>query len=92
MLVNVDDLFLDLQLTRLYRSGHVFVLPTQAGEGAGLPFIEAMSNSIPVIATGWGSHTGFPQPRQFVACPLYPRQHDNLKCFGHCAVLRFTLY
>jgi len=43
------------ELKGLYTLGDVFVLPTR-GEGAGLPFIEALSSGVPVIATGWGGH------------------------------------
>lgn len=46
----------------LYRQAHVFVLPTR-GEGVGLPFLEAMASGIPVIATGWGGHMDFLNPR-----------------------------
>jgi glycosyltransferase involved in cell wall biosynthesis len=42
----------------VYTLGHAFVLPTR-GEGVGLPFIEALSSGIPVIATGWGGQMDF---------------------------------
>jgi len=57
VLVNVDTVP-DAQLAQLYRSADVFVLPTR-GEAAGLPFLEAMSCGLPVIATGWGGQTDF---------------------------------
>lgn len=46
------------ELIGLYTLGNVFVLPTR-GEGVGLPFIEALSSGIPVIATGWGGQMDF---------------------------------
>ncbi|GGG17039.1 glycosyltransferase family 4 protein [Paenibacillus abyssi] len=46
------------KLKEIYRTGHAFVLPTR-GEGVGLPFLEALSSGIPVIATGWGGHMDF---------------------------------
>ncbi|MBM7691478.1 glycosyltransferase involved in cell wall biosynthesis [Peribacillus deserti] len=45
-------------LKGLYTLGNAFVLPTR-GEGVGLPFIEALSSGIPVIATGWGGQMEF---------------------------------
>lgn len=46
------------QFRGIYTLGNVFVLPTR-GEGVGLPFIEALSSGIPVIATGWGGQMDF---------------------------------
>ena len=46
------------KLSGVYTLGHAFVLPTR-GEGVGLPFIEALSSGIPVIATGWGGQMDF---------------------------------
>ncbi len=46
------------ELPGLYTLGNAFVLPTR-GEGVGLPFIEALSSGLPVIATGWGGHMDF---------------------------------
>lgn len=46
------------QLKGLYTAGDAFVLPTR-GEGVGLPFIEALSSGLPVIATGWGGQMDF---------------------------------
>lgn len=46
------------ELAGLYTLGNVFALPTR-GEGVGLPFIEALSSGIPVIATGWGGQMDF---------------------------------
>jgi len=46
------------EIRGLYTLGDAFVLPTR-GEGVGLPFIEALSSGIPVIATGWGGQMDF---------------------------------
>ncbi|WP_240417719.1 glycosyltransferase [Paenibacillus periandrae] len=46
------------KLKALYASGHAFVLPTR-GEGVGLPFLEALSSGVPVIATRWGGQMDF---------------------------------
>jgi glycosyltransferase involved in cell wall biosynthesis len=42
----------------LYQAAHVFVLPTR-GEGWGLPMVEAMSMSLPVIATNFSGPTAY---------------------------------
>ncbi|MBB6637470.1 glycosyltransferase [Cohnella thailandensis] len=47
-----------VQLAGLYALANAFVLPTR-GEGVGLPFMEALSSGIPVIATGWGGQMDF---------------------------------
>jgi glycosyltransferase involved in cell wall biosynthesis len=44
----------------LYRSCHVFVLPTK-GEGWGLPLIEAVASGLPIITTQWGGQCEFLQ-------------------------------
>ena len=46
------------QLSALYRTANVFVLPSR-GEGFGLPFAEAMARNIPVIAPDKGGHMDF---------------------------------
>ncbi|WP_226618529.1 glycosyltransferase [Cytobacillus firmus] len=46
------------QLKGLYTLGNAFILPTR-GEGVGLPYMEALSSGIPVIATGWGGQMDF---------------------------------
>ena len=48
----------DKDLKGIYTLGQVFVLPTR-GEGVGLPFMEALSSGIPVIATRWGGQMDF---------------------------------
>lgn len=48
----------DIQFRGLYTAGNAFVLPTR-GEGVGIPFMEALSSGIPVIATGWGGQMDF---------------------------------
>lgn len=52
------SLFTDNDMKGLYTLSDVFVLPTR-GEGVGLPYIEALSSGIPVIATNWGGQTDF---------------------------------
>lgn len=56
VLSNVDMPY--YQLGTLYRGADCFVLPTR-GEGWGMPIMEAMACSIPVIATNWGSQCEF---------------------------------
>lgn len=46
------------QLKGLYTVSNAFILPTR-GEGVGLPYMEALSSGIPVIATGWGGQMDF---------------------------------
>jgi len=48
-------------MPRIYRCAHAFVLPTR-GEGWGLPYAEAMSMSLPVIATNWSGPAEFITP------------------------------
>ncbi|KZE69018.1 glycosyl transferase family 1 [Fictibacillus phosphorivorans] len=48
----------EAELKGMYTAANAFVLPTR-GEGVGLPFIEALSSGIPVIATGWGGQMDF---------------------------------
>jgi glycosyltransferase involved in cell wall biosynthesis len=50
------------QLASLYRSADCFVT-TSRGEGWGLPLIEAIACGLPAIATDWGGHTAFLDPR-----------------------------
>jgi FkbM family methyltransferase len=48
----------DQYLPHLYRAADCFVAPTR-GEGWGRAHLEAMTMRLPVIATGWGSHTDY---------------------------------
>jgi glycosyltransferase involved in cell wall biosynthesis len=52
------SLFDDEDLKGLYTLSDAFVLPTR-GEGVGLPFLEALSSGVPVIATAWGGSMDF---------------------------------
>jgi len=56
--VLLNAMFPETKLPSLYKSVDCFVLPSH-GEGWGLPLIEAMSMSLPVIATNWSGPTGF---------------------------------
>lgn len=57
-LVLITKTLKNTELKGLYTLGNAFVLPTR-GEGVGLPFIEALSSGIPVIATKWGGQMDF---------------------------------
>lgn len=52
------SIFEDEDLKGIYTASDCFVLPTR-GEGVGLPYIEALSSGVPVIATNWGGSTDF---------------------------------
>ena len=52
------SIFEDADLKGLYTTSDCFVLPTR-GEGVGLPYMEALSSGIPVIATAWGGSMDF---------------------------------
>ncbi len=58
----ISKILEEKELRSIYRLGQAFVLPTR-GEGVGLPFMEALSSGIPVIATGWGGQMDFLNPR-----------------------------
>jgi len=51
-------MFPETKFPSLYKSVNCLVLPSH-GEGWGLPLIEAMSMSLPVIATNWSGPTAF---------------------------------
>lgn len=64
----IDTHIPETDLPGLYKSADAFVLPTR-GEGWGRPIVEAMSMSLPVIATNWSGPTeylteenGYPLP------------------------------
>lgn len=54
----ITDLFSQSQMNELYGKSHAFVLPSR-GEAVGLPYLEAGSFGMPIIATGWGGQTDF---------------------------------
>jgi len=54
----ITDILSQAQMNQLFEKSHAFVLPSR-GEGIGLPYLEAGSYGLPVIATGWGGHTDF---------------------------------
>jgi glycosyltransferase involved in cell wall biosynthesis len=57
------------QIVELYRSHHVFVLPTK-GEGWGLPLIEAAAAGMPIITTMYSGHTEFLQHIESSVVPV----------------------
>ncbi|XP_074304197.1 uncharacterized protein LOC141638918 [Silene latifolia] len=54
----IDTHVAQVDLPRLYKSANAFVLPSR-GEGWGRPIVEAMSMSLPVIATNWSGPTEY---------------------------------
>ena len=52
------DILEERQYRGIYALGNAFVLPTR-GEGVGIPFMEALSSGVPVIATGWGGQMDY---------------------------------
>lgn len=54
----IDKHIPQVDLPRLYKSANSFVLPSR-GEGWGRPLVEAMSMSLPVIATNWSGPTEY---------------------------------
>jgi glycosyltransferase involved in cell wall biosynthesis len=54
----IDEAIPDAQMTRLYKTGDAFVLPTR-GEGWGIPLCESMLMEVPVISTRWGGPLEF---------------------------------
>ena len=48
----------DDEMTRFYRSGNAYVMPSR-GEGWGIPAMEAMASGLPVIATAWGGQMDY---------------------------------
>ncbi|EEF45756.1 uncharacterized protein LOC8272376 [Ricinus communis] len=48
----IDTHIAQIDLPRMYKAANAFVLPSR-GEGWGRPIVEAMSMSLPVIATNW---------------------------------------
>lgn len=52
------DILTEEQMDTLYQECNAFVLPSR-GEALGIPYLEAGSFGLPVIATGWGGQTDF---------------------------------
>lgn len=69
--------FTDENIQSLYACADAYVLPTR-GEGVGLPFIEALSSGVPVIATGWGGQMDFLNEGN-----SYLVDYDLLPCTTH---------
>ncbi|KAF2295029.1 hypothetical protein GH714_031097 [Hevea brasiliensis] len=64
----IDTHIAQIDLPRLYKAANAFILPSR-GEGWGRPIVEAMSMSLPVIATNWSGpmeyltdHNSYPLP------------------------------
>lgn len=64
----IDNHIPQIDLPRMYKAANAFVLPSR-GEGWGRPLVEAMSMSLPLIATNWSGPTeylteenGYPLP------------------------------
>jgi glycosyltransferase involved in cell wall biosynthesis len=64
------------KLKGIYTAGHAFVLPTR-GEGVGLPFLEALSSGVPVIATRWGGQMDFLNSRNSFLIPYKLKPPSN---------------
>ncbi|KAK2457384.1 Sucrose-phosphate synthase family protein [Trifolium repens] len=54
----IDTHIAQSELPKVYKAADAFVLPSR-GEGWGRPLVEAMSMSLPVIATNWSGPTEF---------------------------------
>ncbi|WCJ19129.1 UDP-Glycosyltransferase superfamily protein [Euphorbia peplus] len=54
----IDSHIAQSDLPKLYKGADAFVLPSR-GEGWGRPIVEAMSMSLPVIATNWSGPTEY---------------------------------
>jgi glycosyltransferase involved in cell wall biosynthesis len=54
----LNTMFPETKLPSLYKSVDCLVVPSH-GEGWGLPLVEAMAMSLPVIATNWSGPTAF---------------------------------
>ena len=54
----IEEKVPDAQMSRLYKTGNAFVLPTR-GEGWGIPLCESMLMEVPVISTRWGGSLEF---------------------------------
>ncbi|KAJ6690634.1 hypothetical protein OIU85_006845 [Salix viminalis] len=68
----VDTHIAQVDLPRVYKAAHAFVLPSR-GEGWGRPLVEAMSMSLPVIATNWSGPTEYLTEEN-----SYPLQVDRM--------------
>ncbi|WP_298443073.1 glycosyltransferase [Ferrimicrobium sp.] len=55
-------------MNKLYLEHDIFVLPSH-GEGFGLPFLEALSFGMIVIAPSWGGQLDFLNPENSYLCP-----------------------
>lgn len=106
-LISLDfNIYSDDILATLYKACDCFVLPTK-GEGWGLPIIEAMSMSKPVITTRWGGHLEFannnnsylinvekfaPEPRCDWITPEYSNRNFAIPDKDHLRALMRHIY
>jgi glycosyltransferase involved in cell wall biosynthesis len=57
-IVVLQEMVSDADMPALYARADAYVSPTR-GEGSGRPFLEALSSSLPVLATRWSGHLEF---------------------------------
>jgi glycosyltransferase involved in cell wall biosynthesis len=55
------------RLAEEYRRAHIFLAPSRAAEGFGLPFVEALATGLPAVATAIPSHLSFDRKHDY-AC------------------------
>lgn len=62
-------------LAKIYRSTDLFLVPTRAGEGFGLPFAEALASGVPCVATSIPSYLSFDECRDYAV--FVPQQNPH---------------
>lgn len=63
------------RLAAIYRTTDLFLAPTLAGEGFGLPFAEALASGVPCVATSIPSYLSFDQSRDYAV--FVPQQNSQ---------------
>ena len=79
-LVLIHQMLKTEELPSLYAAANAFVLPSH-GEGWGRPHVEAMSMSLPVIATNWSGPTEFMNEKN--SLPLKVQRMIKSSTNGH---------